>query len=98
MEIWLRVAGIALSTTGALLLAWRAKKLIEGINDVQMIAEMNFLVIKDRLDGVPQQYPFTIGSDTFSNSFKPLSKILFLGGVTAILMGNLLVAASWCVN
>jgi len=95
MEVWLRIFGIGLSLIGTILLAWRAKTILDALRDAHYIAEANFRVIKDYMDKQPQTIPFTIGSNVFIDSVKPLSNFLLFFGFFLLFAGNFLVGLSW---
>jgi hypothetical protein len=98
MSTVLRIIGIFSSLMGTLLLAWRAKHLIDSLEKAHYIAESNFRVIKDFIDKKPQEFPYTIGSNVFVDDFKPLGKFLFFLGFLLLIIGNFLIGLSWYVE
>jgi hypothetical protein len=98
MDTWLRIAGIAVSLVGTLLLAWRGKRLLDALENAHYLFEANFRVLKDFMEGSPQRLPYSVGAQTFVDEFKPYSKFLFVLALVLLFGGNALVALSWYVG
>lgn len=98
MDTWLRISGIAISLAGTLLLAWRGKRLPDALENAHYMFESNFRVLKDLIDGRPQQMPYAVGAQTFVEEFKPHAKLLFILALILLFGGNVLIAISWYVG
>lgn len=98
MEFWLRISGICFSVLGTILLAWRAKKLMDTIHDIQMYNDASFRALLDHINGRPSLFQVVIGTEALKEGFAIAAKIMFGAGVASIIAGNVLVAISLWVG
>lgn len=97
MEIYLRIAGIALSAMGAIILAWRVRGILNTMVTAQEANDLNFRIMMEILSGQPQRVPLIVGMNEQVTRKQKRGVWLLVIGFVCIAIGNALVGASWYI-
>lgn len=87
---------MTLSGMGSLILAWRAKKLVESLIETVLTHEVSIIALKDAVARKPQEYPIVYGMTTHLLEFQDKAGAALLTlGLGSLGLGMLISASSY---
>jgi len=98
MATWLRIAGIALSALGAIILAVRVKGIMDTMVLAQEANDINFRLLIGILNNEEQTSPLVVGMNEQVTRKQNAGIWLLVAGFSCIAVGNILVGTSWYVE